>query len=163
DSGAAALAAAEARPPDLVLLDVMMPDLDGYEVARRLKQSPQFLPVILVTALSDGSSRVRGLAAGADEFLSKPIDPRDLRLRMLRLLANLLDVTRNESAGLELRRESTQLADLVRPLVEQRVAILRARDVALEVEVDPRAAARVDSDLVSRVVENLLDNAARHV
>ncbi|HEY2744679.1 MAG TPA: response regulator, partial [Polyangia bacterium] len=76
DSGERALAIARDWRPDLVLLDVMMPGLSGFDTARFMKelQPDEFLPVILVTALSDHESRLQGLRSGADEFLTKPID-----------------------------------------------------------------------------------------
>src|SRR5438270_13244874 len=74
--GEQALAAAKSLLPDLILLDVMMPKLDGIEVCRRLKSDPAmpFTPIILVTAKSDSKDVVAGLNAGADEYLTKPID-----------------------------------------------------------------------------------------
>lgn len=70
--------------PDLVLLDVMMPGMDGYAVCASLRSDPRTVavPIILITALDDRTSRVRGLEAGADDFLSKPIDSADLRARV---------------------------------------------------------------------------------
>src|SRR4051812_20912982 len=67
-SGAAALQFAESEPPDIILLDVMMPEMDGFEVCRRLKSNPRTaaIPVVMVTALSDTEDRVKGLDAGAD-------------------------------------------------------------------------------------------------
>lgn len=64
-----------ARECDIVLLDVMMPDMDGFEVCRRLKSNPKthFIPVVMVTALDSPADRVRGLEAGADDFLTKPV------------------------------------------------------------------------------------------
>ena len=75
-SGREALALAEAESPDLILLDVMMPEMDGYETCRRLRANPRtrHVPVVMVTALTDVSDRVRGLEAGADDFLSKPLN-----------------------------------------------------------------------------------------
>ncbi len=82
ESGPAALAQLESRPVDLVLLDVMMPRMDGYEVCRRIKEKVRdFLPVLLVTALGDQVDRNRGLEAGANDFLTKPVDRRELVLR----------------------------------------------------------------------------------
>ncbi|MGB7260061.1 MAG: PleD family two-component system response regulator [Pseudolabrys sp.] len=75
NSGAEALALCERAECDIVLLDVMMPDMDGFEVCRQLKSNPMthHIPVIMVTALDQPSDRVRGLEAGADDFLTKPV------------------------------------------------------------------------------------------
>ena len=84
-SGAEALRLARGDPrPDLVLLDLLMPDLDGFEVCRRLGADPATadIPVILVTALDDGSSEERGLGAGAIDYLHKPINPALVRARV---------------------------------------------------------------------------------
>lgn len=82
--GTEALAQAAELVPDLILLDVMMPDMDGYEVCRRLRQDPVLadVPVVLVTALDDRDSRLRGIEAGADDFVTKPFDRAELRTRV---------------------------------------------------------------------------------
>ena len=74
--GATGLAMAAEEMPDLVLLDVMMPGMDGFEVCRRLKEdvATRHIPVVLVTALDGRADRITGLESGADEFLTKPID-----------------------------------------------------------------------------------------
>lgn len=92
--GAEALAVCERAECDIVLLDVMMPQLDGFEVCRRLKSNPltHHIPVVMVTALDQPSDRVRGLEAGADDFLTKPVSDIALISRV-RSLARLKMVT----------------------------------------------------------------------
>jgi C4-dicarboxylate-specific signal transduction histidine kinase len=87
-NGEEALAAVEAETPDLVLLDVMMPGLDGYEVCRRLRAClrAEYIPIILITALDGRKNIVRGLEAGADDFLAKPVYGAELRARVSNLL-----------------------------------------------------------------------------
>src|SRR6195952_5659303 len=93
--GFEALAAARNWQPDLILLDVMMPGIDGYECCRRLKNDPatMHIPVVMVTALGAPAERVRGLEAGADDFLTKPVQLETLmaRVRSLIRLKRLLD------------------------------------------------------------------------
>src|SRR3990170_2916743 len=86
--GAQALELARQSSPDLVLLDIMMPGMDGYEVARALKAdaATKAIPVVMVTALDDRESRLRGLEAGAEEFVTKPVDRNELRIRVRNLL-----------------------------------------------------------------------------
>jgi diguanylate cyclase (GGDEF)-like protein len=88
NSGADALARVRDSKPDLVLLDVVMPGMDGLEVCRILKsrRESSFLPVIILTAKSDMESRVEGLKLGADDYLGKPADPRELMARIEALL-----------------------------------------------------------------------------
>jgi two-component system cell cycle sensor histidine kinase/response regulator CckA len=83
-NGSEALGKAIEWVPDLVLLDVMMPDMDGYEVCRRMRGHPTLaeVPIIMLTALDDKDSRLRGIEAGADEFISKPFDRTELRARV---------------------------------------------------------------------------------
>jgi len=87
-NGLEALDKTKAFTPDLVLLDIMMPEMDGYEVCRRLKEAPQtaHIPVVMVTALDDKESRIRGLECGANDFLAKPIDSTELMVRVRNLL-----------------------------------------------------------------------------
>lgn len=102
--GATALALAAAERPDIVLLDVMMPGMDGFETCRRLKAAPETrdIPVVLVTALDGREDRIRGLEAGADDFITKPIDDVVLfaRVRSLSRLKSVMDELRErEESG----------------------------------------------------------------
>jgi class 3 adenylate cyclase len=115
-SGAQALAVLEAESPDLVLLDVMMPGMSGYEVCTAIRANPAhaMLPVVLVTALDPDKERVKGLEAGADDFLSKPVSQAELlaRVRSLLRIKGLYD---------EVHRHRQELTEWNRTL-EQRVA-----------------------------------------
>jgi diguanylate cyclase (GGDEF)-like protein len=87
-SGADALAVVERSPPDLILLDVMMPEIDGMEVARRIKgnKALPFIPIIMQTALESTENKVEGLEAGADDYITKPIDFAELKARLRSML-----------------------------------------------------------------------------
>ena len=239
-SGETAIRLALEHRPDLVLLDVMMPGLDGYETTARLKSlfEHELLPIILVTARADHESRLQGLRAGADEFLTKPVERHELALRVdnllalrakeaalvrrnvelvelqrfreemsalvvhdlknplavilanldyvidgeadgdewreawrdsksageraLRLLANLADLTRIEVGQLPLVRARTQLDSLIAPLVKQRAHLAEARSIRFDSELATGAPVCIDAELMSRVVENVFDNALRH-
>ncbi|MSS70794.1 MAG: response regulator [Candidatus Latescibacteria bacterium] len=125
-TGAEALEKIAAAPPDIVLLDVMMPGLSGFDVCRQLKSQPetQFIPVVLVTALADRESRVTGIEVGADDFINKPVDPNELRARAKSLLRSKglydeLQRSYEELRRLEMMREAlTQMIvhDLRTPL-----------------------------------------------
>ena len=86
--GAAALAECASFRPDLILLDIVMPGVDGFEVCRRIKATPEtrLTPVVLITGLSATEDRIKGINAGADDFLSKPIDFNELLARTRSLL-----------------------------------------------------------------------------
>src|SRR5579862_8712007 len=96
--GSTALTLADAELPDIILLDVMMPHMDGFEVCRRLKTEPRTadIPVVMVTALSDVADRLRGLEAGADDFLTKPVSDIALfaRVRSLVRMKRMMDELR---------------------------------------------------------------------
>lgn len=103
--GDEALAKIETQPPDLVILDVMMPRMDGFAVCEQLKTNSKtwFIPVILLTALTQSQDRIRGIQAGADDFLSKPFNSEELTARVRSLLRlkfarDALDTERNRLA-----------------------------------------------------------------
>ncbi|OGQ84429.1 MAG: guanylate cyclase [Deltaproteobacteria bacterium RIFCSPLOWO2_12_FULL_60_19] len=103
-SGAEALKQVEAEKPDLVLLDVVMPEMSGYEVCRRIRENPAtgILPVVMVTALDPTEERIKGLDAGADDFLTKPINQPELlaRVRSLLRIKELYDTVQAQAAQL---------------------------------------------------------------
>jgi DNA-binding response OmpR family regulator len=86
DDGPAALAAIRADAPDLVVLDLMLPGIDGLEVCRRVRATTPDLPVLMLTALNETEDRIAGLEVGADDYLAKPFSPRELMLRVEALL-----------------------------------------------------------------------------
>jgi len=88
ESGEAALVQATSQAPDLILLDLMMPGMSGFEVCRRLKQDPatSAVPVIMVTALDQLKNKEAALTSGADDFVTKPVQPEDLRARVEAML-----------------------------------------------------------------------------
>jgi DNA-binding response OmpR family regulator len=87
-NGEEALTLAEAKPPDLMVLDVMMPKMDGLEVTRRLRANPATsrLPIILLTARAQEADVQNGFDAGADDYLRKPFSPQELRARVQAML-----------------------------------------------------------------------------
>jgi class 3 adenylate cyclase len=119
-AGPEALALMEREPLDLVLLDVMMPGMSGYEVCRKIRDNPAtaMLPVVMVTALDPGQERVKGIEAGADDFLTKPIHQPELlaRVRSLLRIKALHDQLTALNRSLERRvdEQDTQLERLAR-------------------------------------------------
>jgi adenylate cyclase len=115
-SGAQALARVEADKPDLILLDVMMPGMSGYEVCQAIRANPAhaMLPIVLVTALDPAEERAKGLDAGADDFLNKPVNQAELLARVKSLLRIKLLYD-------EVQRQRAELLDWNRTL-EARVA-----------------------------------------
>lgn len=238
-SAEVALSMADDVEVDLVLLDVMLPGLSGYDAVPFLKagDTNEFLPVVLITALNDHESRLRGLRAGADDFLTKPVDRHELLLRVgnllamradrtallrrnvelvelqrfreemsamvvhdlknplgamlanieyvleapsktderdalldsreagkrvLRLLANLADLTRIEHGQIRMARSDFRVSDLVDPLVRQRSHLAAARNIRFDSAIAGDARMYADPELISRVVENVFDNAFRY-
>jgi class 3 adenylate cyclase len=107
--GESALVRVMTSPPDLVLLDVMMPGMSGFDVCRQLKgdESTALIPIVLVTALEDSESRVRGIEAGADDFLSKPVKREELiaRVKTLRRLHDTRKELESRRLAAEVQRK----------------------------------------------------------
>ena len=141
-NGATALDIANREQPDLVLLDVMMPGMDGFEVCRRLKANGQtaHIPVVMVTALDQSADRVNGLEAGADDFLTKPVNDHALfaRVKSLVRLKRLTD-------ELRMRQETSEQLGLV-------------GDSNLQPEPDPSGRIMIVEDreqMLTRIMETL--------
>lgn len=106
-SGAQALAMLQSEVPDLLLLDIMMPEMDGYEVARKMREDPRTaeVPIIMFTAKSQLDDKVAGFEAGADDYLTKPTQPRELLAHIKAVLARVsksrLPVTPSQSLAAE--------------------------------------------------------------
>ena len=141
-SGEEALRQVQAAPPDLVLLDLMMPAMDGLEVCRRLRQDPATasLPIVMLTAKGDEVDRVLGLEIGADDYIVKPFSPKELLARVkavlrrsrpasgaapLTLGALVVDLgTHTASVGGEALALTPKEFDLLRALIEARGRVL---------------------------------------
>jgi two-component system cell cycle response regulator len=151
-NGAEALAMCARAECDIVLLDIMMPDMDGFEVCRRLKANPatHYIPVVMVTALDSPVDRVRGLEAGADDFLTKPVSDVVLiaRVRSLTRLKMMTDELRMRAiTSLEIGMEAPAVTDtgkggrilLVddRPSSYERLAPMLSAEHHVDVETDP--------------------------
>lgn len=143
ENGVDALRLAEAEQPDIILLDVMMPGMDGYEVCQRLKDNPAtaFIPVVMITALSQHEHRLKGLNAGADDFVTKPFDDFGLMSRisaLLRYNAVASELRQRESGSHEVGFEDeAELEEMKRP---SRVVV---------VDQDPRRSRRITDYLIS--------------
>jgi len=135
EDGARAYELLKTTPVDLVLSDVMMPNLNGFELCRKIKNTPAFalLPVILLTALSQDQDRLTGLAAGADDFLTKPVNEAELRLR----LGNFRRV-------ISLQHQVTRARDEAERLVEERTRELKVMVDELKVAQAEAAIAQLD-------------------
>ena len=146
--GDAALAQVRAAPPDLVLLDVVMPGTSGFDVCERLKSDPvtALIPIVLVTSLEDRPSRVRGIQAGADDFLSKPVNREELLARVKTL--RRLHQTRRELEGRRLEAE-----------VRRKEAIRKA----FARYVSPRLTERIIGDFGDEAASFNVEAARAHV
>lgn len=122
--GPAALASFARRRPDLVVLDLMLPGIDGLEVCRRLRAGGDDVPIVMLTALGEELDRINGLQLGADDYLTKPFSPRELALRVGSVLRRAL---RGEPQP-EVLTDRGLVVDTAR-----RTAALRGRPLALTV------------------------------
>jgi signal transduction histidine kinase/DNA-binding response OmpR family regulator len=141
-TGEEALAIVARQPPDLILLDVMMPGMDGYEVAGKIKSDPntKSIPVIMLTALDDRNAKMLGLNAGAEDFLTKPVDRAELSVRVRNLLRikaysdelqGTLDALESVNAELDRRTKEIASAQALADAATERLGRLQRITAAL--------------------------------
>ncbi len=133
-NGEAAVRQAEEGHPDLIILDIMMPVMDGYEACRLIKAAPETknIPIIIVTALNDRDSKIKGLSVLANDFLSKPIDQAELTIRV----QNLLKIKKyedfmlrhNQTLEQEVRERTRDLRNMSNDMVRKLTAAAEFRD-----------------------------------
>lgn len=166
-NGIEALERVQESPPDIVLLDVMMPQMDGFEVCQTLKNDPktQFVPVVMVTALKERDDKLKGIEAGADDFLTKPIDRVELLTRIRSLIRVKFlhdDLEKSYVALQELQNTKERLTqmiihDLKNPLtgVKANIEIVGMEDLGETREC--LDAAQRSCDLLFNMIQDLLD------
>jgi response regulator RpfG family c-di-GMP phosphodiesterase len=150
DNGHIALEMVKSRRPDIILLDVMMPDINGYQVCKKLKLDPatQFIPVIMVTALSGRNDWVNGIEAGADEFLTKPVNKLELQTRIHSLLR-----IKNLHADLLAEKNKLDLQNRIRSVLTQIIPTLLRT-------LPPEQKGIVIHQMIDMVVDAILENTA---
>jgi two-component system cell cycle sensor histidine kinase/response regulator CckA len=152
-SGEEALAMVAQQRPDLILLDVMMPGMDGYHVTSKIKGDPatKNIPIIIITALDDHEARMLGLSAGAEDFLTKPVDRAELfmRVRNLLRLKAYGDYYDKYSQTLE-AEVAARTADLVERAkeLEEQAAVLTERAGLLDLAQDAIIVRDMDNQIV---------------
>ena len=115
-------------PPNVILLDVMMPKMDGFEVAKRLKEKEEtsIIPIVMVTALNEVEDRVKALKAGADDFLNKPVDKTELKARVQSLV-------RVKACNDHMRNYQKELeAAVAKRTIQLRRALKKLKELSLE-------------------------------
>ena len=172
-NGQEALDAVAAEPPDLILLDIMMPVMDGFTVCRTLKDDPEthLIPIIIMTALDAVEDRITGIEAGADDFLTKPVDDRELKAR---IQTSLKLKQAMESKGQEVGKIKDHFAKFVPKVVKRLVTEnpdapeLRKREretsvLFLDIAGYTRLNERHPADAVAEVVEKYFSAFLDHI
>jgi adenylate cyclase len=151
-SGAEALQKLESTQPDLVLLDVVMPNMSGYEVCRAIRgvAASALLPVVMVTALDPAEERVKGIEAGADDFLSKPINQAELLARVKSLLRIRSLHGKVEDQARQLAEWNARLEERVAEQVEQLDRLARLRRFLSPKVADLIVAGKLDDPMATR-------------
>jgi phosphoserine phosphatase RsbU/P len=149
-TGDAAMRAARSLRPDLLLLDVNLPDMDGFDICRRLRAEPEVaeLPIIMLTALTDRAARLQGIEAGADDFISKPFDQVELAARVRTVLR--LNRYRRVQEAYQLQQQLEMASAIQQQLLPRGVPTIHG----LEIAARYRPAAQVGGDLYDFIVRD---------
>jgi len=131
DNGKTALEIIRLRKPNLVVLDVMLPELDGLEVCKRLRREKNNIPIIMLTARDDDIDKILGLELGADDYMTKPFNPRELTARV-KVILRRAERSRNDTTG-ELLRVGNLIIDPARREVSLGDKLLQLRTQEFEV------------------------------
>ena len=168
-NGEEALKIVSGKKIDLILLDVMMPGMDGYEVCRILKQEADYMPVIMITSLGDRDSRIKGIESGADDFLSKPFDSTEMKLKIKNFLKtkSLYDKVKKsyreikELDALKDNLTSFIVHDLRNPLagIKCYLDLLSISNNLREQDLADVKTAKQSANLMMGMISNLLDMA----
>ncbi len=152
DSGAEAISSLAEVDPDIILLDVMMPDMDGIEVCQQLKRDPkwQHIPIIIITALSEKEDLARCLDAGADDFVSKPINSTELRARVRSMLRIK---SQHDCIQDTIRLREEMMQTIVHDLRNPLIGIMLGCDSLKTVDMSDRAKNRIDQ--ISKTIEQM--------
>lgn len=159
---------AQQKLPDLVITDIMMPQVDGYQFLKQLRDDPQFknLPVVFLTARGMTSDRIQGYNAGCDAYLSKPFDPDEL----VAIVTNLLEKQNSLRAAAE-TDESHNIADMARQIAEIKAMLMQKGTIAqssspIKIDFTPREQSVLDlvvDGLMNKEIARRLDTSVRNV
>ncbi len=138
EDGQEALEKVFAEPPDVVLLDIMMPKMDGYEVCNQLRKDSRtaHLPILIITALKDHDEKLKGIRAGANDFLTKPIDPEEIRLRVKNAVCAKLLYDEVQETLVKLREMEVLRDNLIHMIVHDMRSPLMGVSGSLEIISD---------------------------
>lgn len=153
------------KAPDLVITDIMMPQVDGYQFLKQMREDPRFksLPVVFLTARGMTKDRILGYQAGCDAYLSKPFDPDEL----VAIVENLLErraTSEKGSDGTDIEDIARQLAE-IRELLKQRPAIAQIQS-AIKIDLTPREQSVLDlvaQGLMNKEIARRLETSVRNV
>lgn len=157
-NGPEALEKVETENPDIILLDVMMPDMDGFEVCKKIKSDPSLahIPVVMVTALTDSEDRVKGLEAGADDFLSKPVNDTALMARvrsLVRLKMTVDEWKERENTASELGVVDNAASVMAEPVENARILLVEDQKFDSDKILESLAVDKDDVTVVETGVE----------